>query len=91
MKTLITASVVALGLFTASAQAAPQDVFTQINETAPRSGVFTDLNNTAPRSVFTDINETAPRTYFDDLNESAPPLVRRHPGHGSAFELMRMS
>ena len=72
MKTLITASVVALGLFSASAQAAPRDVFTQINETAPLQGVFEDLNKTAPRSVWTDLNETTPRTYFDDLNESAP-------------------
>lgn len=71
MKTLLTASVLALGLFS-SAQAAPRDVFTQINETAPLQGVFEDLNKTAPRSVWTDLNETAPRTYFDDLNETAP-------------------
>ena len=72
MKSLITASVIALCLFSASAQAAPRDVFTQINETAPLQSVFEDINKTAPRSVWTDLNETAPRTYFDDLNESAP-------------------
>lgn len=75
MKTLISASVIALGLFTASAQAAPKDIWTEINETAPRSSTFEDLRNTAPKSVFDQLNETAPRSdegVFGDLQNSAP-------------------
>ena len=74
MKTLISTSIVALSLFTVSAQAASKDVWTQINETAPHSGTFQDLNNTAPKSVFDQLNETAPRSdgIFGDLESTAP-------------------
>lgn len=74
MKTLISASILALGLFAGAAQAAPKDVFTQINETAPRAGTFQDLNNTAPKSVFEQLNETAPRSdgVYGDLEKNAP-------------------
>lgn len=72
MKTLITASVVALGLFTASAQAAPRGLFTDIDRTAPLAGTFGDLQETAPRS-FGSLNDTAPRSgVYGDLNETAP-------------------
>jgi hypothetical protein len=74
MKTLFTASVLALGLYTVSAQAAPRDLFTDIDRTAPLAGTFEDINQTAPRSSFSTLNETAPRTgdYFDDQHDSAP-------------------
>ena len=77
MKTLISASIVALGLFAASAQAAPknpQDIWTDLNETAPRSGIFEDLNQTAPKSTFEQLNETAPRSdgVYGDLEKNAP-------------------
>jgi hypothetical protein len=74
MKTLISASIVALGLFTASAQAAPKDIWTEINETAPRSGTFEDLSQTAPKSTFEQLNETAPRSdgVYGDLERNAP-------------------
>jgi hypothetical protein len=73
MKTLISASIIAFGLFTASAQAAPKDIWTEINETAPRS-VFDDLNQTAPKGVFEQLNETAPRSdgVFGELEKNAP-------------------
>jgi hypothetical protein len=74
MKTLLSVSIVSLGLFAGAAQAADasQGVFAQINATAPRSSVFQDLNNTAPRS-FQELNDTAPRSsIFDDLNKTAP-------------------
>ncbi len=74
MKTLISASIVALGLLTVSAQAAPKDIWTEINETAPRSGIFEDLSNTAPKGVFDQLNETAPRSdgVYGDLEKTAP-------------------
>ena len=75
MKTLITASILALGLFAGSANAAPavSQVFSDLNATAPRS-VFEDLQATAPRAgIFAEINATAPRsTVFGDLQNSAP-------------------
>ena len=73
MKTLISASILAIGLFAGTANAA-SSVFADINATAPRSSVFEDLNATAPRtSIFEDINATAPRSkVFQDLQESAP-------------------
>lgn len=58
MKSIISASIIALGLFAGAAQAAPQ--------------TFTDLADTAPRSVFDDIQDTAPKTVFEELNETAP-------------------
>lgn len=74
MKTLLTASVLTLGLFTASAQAAPRDLFTDIDRTAPLAGTFEDLNQTAPHSSFTTLNETAPRSgdYFDGQHDTSP-------------------
>lgn len=73
MKTLITASILVLGLFAGTANAAPA-VFDDIAATAPKSGAFEDLNMVAPRSgVFADINATAPRSgLFGDLQDSAP-------------------
>jgi hypothetical protein len=73
MKTFASA-IVALGLFAGAAQA--KDIFTQINETAPRS-VFQDLNETAPKSAeqtLKDINDSAPRSdgVFGDLETRAP-------------------
>ncbi|MGE5511758.1 MAG: hypothetical protein ACM31O_10970 [Bacteroidota bacterium] len=74
MKTLISASILALGLFTASAQAAPRDVFTDINQTAPLASTFEDLNQTAPKGVFDQLNDTAPRSdgVFGTLENEAP-------------------
>jgi hypothetical protein len=74
MKTLITASILSLGLFAGTANAADvsKSLFSDINATAPRSGIFPGLNDTAPRSLFDDINQTAPRSVFDDINQSAP-------------------
>jgi hypothetical protein len=73
MKTLISASIVTLGLFTATAQAAPKDIWTELNETAPRS-TFTDLNDTAPKSTFEQLNDTAPRSdgVYGELEKNAP-------------------
>ena len=73
MKTLISASILAIGLFAGTANAA-SSVFADLNATAPRSSVFEDINATAPRaSIFEDINATAPRSkVFQDLQESAP-------------------
>jgi hypothetical protein len=73
MKTLITASILALGLFAGTANAAPA-VFDDIAATAPKAGAFEDLNMVAPRSgVFGDLNATAPHSgVFGDLQESAP-------------------
>jgi hypothetical protein len=73
MKTLISASILAIGLFAGTANAAPK-VFEDLNATAPRSSVFDDINATAPRgSVFADINATAPRSgVFQDIQDTAP-------------------
>lgn len=73
MKTLISASILAIGLFAGTANAT-SSVFTHLNATAPRSSVFDDINATAPRgSVFADINATAPRSsVFQDIQNSAP-------------------
>ncbi len=73
MKTLISTSILAIGLFAGTANAA-SSVFADLNATAPRSSVFDDINATAPRSsVFADINATAPRSsVFEDLKNSAP-------------------
>jgi hypothetical protein len=71
MKTLISASILAIGLFASAANAAP--VFDDINATAPRSGTFADINATAPRGTFEDINATAPRSQvFTDIDRTAP-------------------
>ncbi len=72
MKTLISASILAIGLFAGAANAAP--VFDDINATAPRAGTFEDLNTTAPRAgAFEDLNATAPRSgVFQDVKNSAP-------------------
>lgn len=37
-----------------------------------RDDVFTDLNRTAPRSAFADLATTIDRTIFDDIRDSAP-------------------
>jgi hypothetical protein len=74
MKTLISASILAIGLFAGTANAAPK-VFDDINATAPRSTVFDDINATAPRSnVFKDIQDTAPRSdgVYGELETRAP-------------------
>ena len=73
MKTLISASILAIGLFAGTANAATT-VFTDLNATAPRSTVFDDINATAPRcSIFDDINATAPRSnVFQDMQNTAP-------------------
>jgi hypothetical protein len=73
MKTLISASILAIGLFAGTANAA-SSVFADLNATAPRSSVFEDINATAPRSsVFEDINATAPRSnVFQDIQDTAP-------------------
>ncbi|MFM9849491.1 MAG: hypothetical protein ACKVP3_20310 [Hyphomicrobiaceae bacterium] len=72
MKTLISASILAIGLFAGAANAA-SPVFDDINTTAPRSGTFEDLKATAPRGTFEDINATAPRAgVFNDINRVAP-------------------
>ncbi len=74
MKTLISASILAIGLFAGTANAAPK-VFDDINATAPRSTVFDDINATAPRSnVFRDIQDTAPRSdgVYGELETRAP-------------------
>jgi hypothetical protein len=74
MKTLISASIVAIGLFSGAAQAAQRDVFTGINETAPLSRTFEDLNQTAPKSNFEQLNETAPRSdgVYGGIETNAP-------------------
>jgi hypothetical protein len=74
MKTLISASIVAVSLFAGSAQAADvSKVFTDLNSTAPRSTVFDDINATAPRSgLFDDIRDTAPHGVFTDIQDIAP-------------------
>lgn len=73
MKTLISASIIALSLFATSAQAAPKDIWTEINETAPRS-TFDDSNRTAPKSTFEQLNDIAPRSdgVYGDLEKTAP-------------------
>ena len=68
MKTII-ASILALGLFTGAASA--KDIFTDINQTAPK-GLFDQIRDTTPRSVFDDINSSAPRSVFDDIRDSTP-------------------
>ena len=68
MKT-ISASILALGLFAGVASA--KDIFTDINQTAPK-GLFDQIRDSAPRSVWTDLNDSAPRSVFDDINSSAP-------------------
>jgi hypothetical protein len=71
MKTLISASILAIGLFAGAANAA-SPVFEDINATAPR-GTFEDLNATAPRGTFEDIDATAPRAgVFKDIDRVAP-------------------
>ncbi len=74
MKTLLTASIVALGLFAGAAQAAEKPVFTQIGETAPLSATFEDLNQTAPRSNFDQLQDTAPHTgaIYGQVENTAP-------------------
>jgi len=76
MKTLISASILAIGLFAGAANAAPvSQVLADINATAPRSSVFDDINATAPRSdVFKDIQDTAPRSdgVYGELETRAP-------------------
>ncbi len=74
MKTLLSASILALGLFATSAQAAEKDIFTDINQTAPLAGTFDDLNQTAPRSPYASLNDTAPRSggLYEDLQDTAP-------------------
>ena len=64
MKTLISASILAVSLFAGSAQAADvSKVFSDLNATAPRASIFDDINATAPRSgLFDQINDTAPRS-----------------------------
>lgn len=59
MKTIIAASVIALGLFAGSAHAS--NVWTTLADAAPRS-VFDQLQDTAPRSVFDQIGDAAPRS-----------------------------
>jgi hypothetical protein len=74
MKTLISASIIAIGLFAGTANAAPK-VFEDLNASAPRSTVFDDINATAPRSnVFKDIQDTAPRSdgVYGELETRAP-------------------
>jgi hypothetical protein len=72
MKTIAFASLAALALLTGAAQAAPKDIWTDINQSAPRS-TFDQLNQTAPHGTFEQINQTAPRGgYFQDLQDSAP-------------------
>ena len=48
--------------------------YTQIDETAPRSGVLEDLNLTAPKGVFETLNETAPRSdgVYGEPEKNAP-------------------
>jgi len=74
MKVLLCASALFLGVLAGQAQAAEKSIFTQINESAPRSGVFEDLNLTAPKGVFETLNETAPRSdgVYGDLEKNAP-------------------
>ena len=73
MKVLLCASALLLGVLAGEAQA-EKGIFTQISETAPRSGVFEDLNLTAPKTVFETLNETAPRSdgVFGELEKNAP-------------------
>ncbi len=74
MKTLISASILAIGLFAGTANAAPK-VFEDLNASAPRSTVVDDINATAPRSnVFKDIQDTAPRSdgVYGELETRAP-------------------
>lgn len=76
MKTLISASLLLLGLFAGAAHAADisKSGFTGITGAVPSSATFTDLATTAPRlSIFDDINATAPRsTIFVDISRTAP-------------------
>jgi len=74
MKALISASIIALGLFAGSAQAAQKDIFTQLDETAPLSATFEDLNQTAPHSSFSQIQDTAPRSdgVYGQVENTAP-------------------
>jgi hypothetical protein len=69
MKSLITASILALGLFAGTASA--RQPFDSIADSAPRS-VFDEIRDTAPRSVFDEIRDTAPRSLFDEIRDSAP-------------------
>ena len=74
MKALVCASVFFFGVLVGPLQAAQKSVFTEISETAPRSGVFEDLSLTAPKSIFDSLNETAPRSdgVFGELERTAP-------------------
>ena len=74
MRVLICAFALLFAALAGPAQAAQKGIFTQISETAPRSGVFEDLNLTAPRSVFETLNKLAPRSdgVFGELEKNAP-------------------
>ena len=52
MKALICASVLLVGALVGPAQATEKSIFTQISETAPRSGVFGDLENFGAAQCF---------------------------------------
>jgi len=67
MKTLITASLLALGLLASPADA--RDM----------SGLWTSLTNSAPRSVFDQIRDSAPRSVFDQLQDTAPRSEEPNP------------
>lgn len=80
MKTLISASLLSLGLFVGAANAADvsRSLFMDINDTAPNSATFAGLATVAPQSsqsnIFVDISRTAPRhdNIFRDLQTRAP-------------------
>ncbi len=76
MKTLITATILSLGLLAtqAPASAASKSFWTTLNESAPRSP-FDELATTAPKSFWTTLNESAPRSPFDELASTAPKSI----------------
>jgi hypothetical protein len=73
MKVMVIASALLLCALAGEAQA-QKGIFTQISDTAPRSGVFEDLNLTAPKSVFETLNDTAPRSdgVYGELEKNTP-------------------
>jgi len=61
--------VVTIALSMMQTPALALDIWSPLNETAPRS-VFDQLNEAAPRSVFDQIRETAPRAPSRDGSDA---------------------
>lgn len=74
MKALITASILAVGLFASPANAATKSIWTTLNDSAPRS-IFDQIRDSAPRSVFDQLNATAPRAAASDHVQSVGELA----------------